>query len=217
MKRLLLPVKARPRMTFALLLGLSAACLLPAETRQVTRWLTGWNVGVWTYLLLMGWLMVRADHDRLHRIVRAQADSAGVVLALLLGAAVASVLALGWELVRVKQTGAAQAAPQLLLAVGTLLGAWLLVPVIFTMTYASHWLRGAAEPGLRFPDASADFRPQYSDFLYVAVTIAVAAQTADVAVTSRRMRQLVLLQSVVSFAFNTTILAFAINVAASLF
>jgi uncharacterized membrane protein len=38
-----------------------------------------------------------------------------------------------------------------------------------------------------------------------------------VAVTSRPMRRLILLQSVLSFAFNTAILAFTINVAASLF
>jgi uncharacterized membrane protein len=48
-------------------------------------------------------------------------------------------------------------------------------------------------------------------------TIAVASQTADVLITSRSMRRLVLLQSVLSFAFNATILAFTINIAASLF
>jgi uncharacterized membrane protein len=53
--------------------------------------------------------------------------------------------------------------------------------------------------------------------LYVSFTIAVACQTADVAVTSPRMRRLVLLQSVMAVAFNTAILAFTINVAASLF
>jgi uncharacterized membrane protein len=48
-------------------------------------------------------------------------------------------------------------------------------------------------------------------------TIAVTAQTSDVGVTSRAMRRLVLGQSVLSFVFNTTILAFAINAAASFF
>jgi uncharacterized membrane protein len=45
----------------------------------------------------------------------------------------------------------------------------------------------------------------------------VTAQTSDVGVTTGRMRRLVLSQSVLSFVFNTTILAFSINAAASFF
>ena len=76
---------------------------------------------------------------------------------------------------------------------------------------------------LRTPDerfagiADFPFAPHYSDFLYFAFTIAVASQTADIAVASPAMRRLVLLHAIVSFAFNTAILAFAINVAASMF
>jgi uncharacterized membrane protein len=45
----------------------------------------------------------------------------------------------------------------------------------------------------------------------------VASQTADVSISTRPMRRLVLLQSVLSFVFNTTVLAFTINIAAGLF
>ena len=61
------------------------------------------------------------------------------------------------------------------------------------------------------------FEPGYSDFFYFSFTIAVASQTSDVTVTTRAMRRLVLLQAVLSFIFNTMILAFSINMAASLF
>lgn len=70
---------------------------------------------------------------------------------------------------------------------------------------------------LKFPDDNADFRPDYGDFLYFSFTIAVASQTADVSVTTQPMRRLVLLQSILSFGFNTAILAFTINIAASMF
>ena len=52
---------------------------------------------------------------------------------------------------------------------------------------------------------------------YFSITVAATAQTSDVAVTTREMRQLVMLQSVLSFAFNALVLALAINMAASLF
>ena len=48
-------------------------------------------------------------------------------------------------------------------------------------------------------------------------SIAVASQTSDVSVSTRAMRRLVLVQSLLSVAFNTAILAFTINIAASLF
>ena len=120
------------------------------------------------------------------------------------------------ELSAAKGGGAVVALPHVLFAIGTVTGGWLLVPTLFTLTYASAYHRGA-RAGLRFPDIDPNFRPGYSDFLYFAFTIAVASQTADVSVTQPAMRRLVLLQSVLSFAFNTAVLALTINIAASLF
>jgi uncharacterized membrane protein len=93
----------------------------------------------------------------------------------------------------------------------------LLVPTLFTLNYASLYHGGAQSGGLDFQDASEGFEPDYGDFLYFSFTIAVASQTADVAITNRTMRRLALTQALLSFVFNTTILAFTINMAASLF
>jgi uncharacterized membrane protein len=118
-----------------------------------------------------------------------------------------------------------------LLALATVTGSWLLLPTLFALDYASLYYAGTAPGGLRFPqdDALADaeappaqaarpgvFTPHYDDFLYFSFTIAVACQTSDIDVTRPSMRRLVLLQSVLSFAFNTAVLAFGINLAASL-
>ena len=79
-----------------------------------------------------------------------------------------------------------------------------------TVSVTCTFERGA-EPdnGLSFPGAGKDFEPDHTDFLYFSFTIAVTAQTSDVGVTTREMRRLVLFQSVLSFVFNTTILAFS--------
>lgn len=68
--------------------------------------------------------------------------------------------------------------------------------------------------GLIFPDTT---QPNYYDFAYFSYTIGVASQTADVSISSRAMRTIVLAHSVLSFFFNTTILALTINLAAGLF
>ncbi len=68
--------------------------------------------------------------------------------------------------------------------------------------------------GLIFPDTK---QPNYLDIAYFSYTIGVASQTADVQISSRPMRAIALAHSVLSFFFNTTILALTINLAASMF
>lgn len=207
----------RPRLAVSLLLGVAVASLLPGHLRPVTRGLLGWNAGVWLYLVLIAAMMLRADRERLRRIALAQAEGAIVVLGLVVVAAVASLVGIVVELAAAKAPGAAYALPHVLFALVTVAGAWLLLPTLFSLTYASAYYRVARGAGLRFPDDDPAFKPRYGDFLYFSFTIAVASQTADVVVTLPAMRRLVLLQSLLSFAFNTAILAFTVNIAASLF
>lgn len=208
---------ARPRLFSAMLLGVAVAVLLPGTASWVTRGLLGWNVAVWLYLALMGSMMVRADHDRLRRVALAQAEGAAPVLAVVVIAAIASLIGIVVELSAAKVPGAPHALPHVLFALATVVGAWLLLPTLFTLTYASLYYRTAEGAGLAFPDTKAAFRPNYGDFLYFSFTIAVASQTADVSVSTQSMRRLVLLQSLLSFLFNTAILAFTVNIAASMF
>ena len=217
MSRLASHIRARPRLAASVVVGLVAALVLPGGQGLVTRGLLGWNVAVWLYLVLVGFMMIRADHHRLRRAAVAQAEGAATIVAIVSIAAVVSLLGIVAELSAAKLPGAPHAVPHLLFALATVVGSWLLVPTIFAQTYASLYYRAAHGSGLQFPGADAAFRPDYVDFLYVSFTIAVASQTADVAVSTQAMRRLVLLQSVLSFAFNTAILAFTINIAASMF
>ena len=210
-------VRARRRLVLALMLGLLTALLVPGLLSGVTRGLLGWNVAVGCYLVLEGWMMLRADHPVLRRVAAAQAESAATVLLMLSTAAVLSLVGVVIELSAAKLPGARHALPHLALALVTVLGAWVLVPTMFALTYASQFYRSSAGQGLGFPGGDAAFKPDYSDFLYFSFTIAVASQTADVSITTRPMRRLVLLQSLLSFGFNTAILAFTINLAASMF
>ena len=215
MKRMLNHLVARPRMAMAAVVGLGAGVLVPIDG-LIGHFLLGWNVGVWAYLALMAWMMLRADHGHLRRTALSLTQGAAVVLGLVVAASVASVVAIVAELSMAHHGDAPLALGHVLLAVSTVVGAWVLLPVVFTLSYASHYYRHAVPGGLKFPDADPKFQPNYVDFMYFSFTIAVAAQTADVMITSRPMRGLVLLQAVLSFAFNAAILAVAINIAAGL-
>lgn len=89
------------------------------------------------------------------------------------------------------------------------------VHTLFAAHYAHLFYSGRSpEPGLHFPEDKKE--PVYADFLYTAFIIGVAVQTADVTITSTPMRRIALMHSVVSFFFNTTVLALAVNVGANL-
>ncbi len=208
--------RARPRMLIAAVVGVAAGVAAPYPS-LVTRCLIGWNVGVWLYLLLIALTMFRADHSKLRKAAVAHAEGAVTVSTMVVSAALASFAAIVLELAGTKAAGAPHALPQIALTLLTVTASWLLVPTLFTLNYATLYYRDQAGSGLRFPDAGIDFRPHYVDFLYFSFTIAVALQTADVAITSKPMRLLVLGQSVLSFVFNTTVLALLVNIAAGLF
>lgn len=209
-------LKARPRLYAAAAVGLLVGALLPETLRWTTRGLVAWNVAVWLYLLLVGEMMLRADHGHIRRVAVSQAQGAAVVLAVVVVAALASVVAIVVELAAAK-SGGVTAWQHLLFVGATVVGSWLLLPVLFALDYASRYYRSVPQGGLLFPGADTRFAPDYVDFLYFAFTIAVALQTADVSIQSRPLRRLALLQSLLSFAFNTAILALTVNIAASLF
>ncbi len=95
------------------------------------------------------------------------------------------------------------------------MGAWFLIPTIFTQHYARlYYDTDAPETPLLFPDHS--LTPNYWDFLYFSFTIAVASQTSDVVLRSRPIRRAALAQSVLSFYFNVAVLGLCVNIAAGL-
>jgi uncharacterized membrane protein len=205
--------KHRPRLTFATFAGAVIFFLLPQHWPVVARWLLAWNIGVWGYLASMAWEMFRASADRVRAVAEQENASTGAMLTVLSLAAVLSVAAIVLELAHGETD--TDAIPRYGLTIFTVAGSWLLVGVIYTFHYAHLFYNAAPDRRpLSFPDGIEN--PRYIDFLYFSFTIAVAAQTSDVAVRSTGMRAAVLAQSVLAFLFNAAILGLTINIAAGL-
>jgi uncharacterized membrane protein len=100
----------------------------------------------------------------------------------------------------------------LLVAVMAALGvisAWGVLHSSFTLHYAYLYYRSEKSAGgLAFPSEKS---PDQLDFAYFAFTIAVSFAASDVDVTDRTIRRTVLGHQVLSFFFNTSILALVIN------
>ena len=211
-------LNARPRLIGTILFAIVVAFLWPHPMKPLNRALLGWNVGVWLYLALALHMMMTAGRDHLERHALARVDGLGAVLLVAVIGAVASLGAIAMEQAQVKQgINVVQGWPHLLLALSTVSGTWLFLPVEFALAYASLYHRDQHCRGLSFPgDDENDSDPDYLDFMYFSVTLAACSQTSDVSINSRPMRRLVLLHTILAFAFNTGVLALTINILASL-
>lgn len=96
---------------------------------------------------------------------------------------------------------------------------WFLLHTIYTLRYAhlyySQSLSSAKvhPSGFDFPESKS---PDYLDFAYLSFVIGMTFQVSDVRVTSSTIRRFVLLHGLISFMFNTIIVALTINTIAGL-
>ncbi len=177
--------------------------------------LAGWNVMVWLYLALTGWMMMRADAPRVRKLAAQEDKSWAAVLAVMSVACMVSLGAVILELPAAHGLSAGQRFSHYVFTAVTVFGSWCLLGVLFTHQYARLFYRSQPERRpLRFPDD--EQKPDYWDFLYFSFTIVVAVQTSDVAVMGNGTRKAVLAQSVLCFLFNVAIVGLSINIAASL-
>ncbi|KND55055.1 putative transmembrane protein [Candidatus Paraburkholderia kirkii] len=207
-------LRNRPRAVIGLLVGCAVAALFPAHVRPTARALIGWDSAVWLYLVLIWLQMATAGQTDVQALAERENENAATVLMVVSVAAVATIVAIVVELASAKSLGF-RGVPNYLLTGATMLGAWFLIPTMFTLHYARHYYQSPEnDPALRFPDRH--LKPDYWDFLYFSFTIAVASQTADIALGSTSARRAVLAQSVLSFYFNLAVLGLCINIAASM-
>jgi uncharacterized membrane protein len=95
------------------------------------------------------------------------------------------------------------------LVIVAVVSSWALMHTGFTVRYAHLYYRDDNQVGgLDFP-GTAD--PDYLDFAYYSFVVGMTFQTADVSITDRSIRRLTLLHGLLSFVFNTLILALAVN------
>jgi uncharacterized membrane protein len=203
-----------PRLMIALLAGIAVWVILP-QGSAITRALIGWNAGVWMYLATLWWMMTRASANQVKRRAAVEDENDTVILVIICIAAVTSIGAVVFGLTQAKAFLPGPKELRYLFTGMTVLGSWFLLGTIFALHYARLFYACDADKlPLRFPDDEKN--PDYWDFLYFSFTMAVAVQTSDVSIMTRPMRKIVLMQSVLTFLFNSAILGLSINIAAGL-
>jgi uncharacterized membrane protein len=207
---------ARPRLLLCGVLGIAVGTLLPQMwvDDAVTRGLIGWNAGAILYLCLAGWMMNTSTDADVQRRALKQDDGRIAILTVVVIASVASLFAIVAELGLAKDLKGSLKIAHIGIAIATIVTSWAFTQVMFALHYAHDYFVNLASDrpaGIDFPGTK---DPDYFDFLYCATIIGTSGQTADVSFTDKPMRRIALVQSALAFAFNTTLIALMINIAA---
>lgn len=170
--------------------------------------------------LIFAWITIVYSHPSEVSKMAPQRDSSRTLIFIfVVGAAFVSLLAVVVLLQGTAGLSKEAARLHILLSITCVAFSWLLVHTIFTLRYAHLYYGGAKNlgllkeyellGGLDFPHET---KPDYLDFAYFSFVIGMTFQVSDVEISSRRIRRLALIHGLISFAFNTVIVALMINV-----
>jgi uncharacterized membrane protein len=203
-----------PRLLGSAVVAALVFAALPSEWTVNSRLLAAWDVGVLCYLAVALTLAALSSTDMMQKRAAYEDDGAVAILILTLAAVMASLAAIAIEFQGVHDDIKSQHVVRFSIAAVAILCSWVLVHTIYAFHYAHEYYGDAGERrGLTFPQEN---KPDYWDFLYFSFNFGAAGQTSDIVIVSKRMRRRALGQTIVSFLFNTTILALAVNIGAGL-
>jgi uncharacterized membrane protein len=203
-------VYARPRTFIAFAAGIVLFALLPVSLRLVTRLLIGWDAFAALYLVLVYAMMLGGGQRHIRWRAAIQDDGRFLILMVTGLGAFASIAAIVFELGASHHGVAA-----LSLATATIALSWALVHTAFALHYAHEYYRGTKPGGLQFPSGDTHDHADYWDFVYFSFVIGMTAQVSDVGITDKIIRRTATVHGIVSFVYNTALVALMVNIAAS--
>jgi uncharacterized membrane protein len=198
----------------ACLAGVAAFALSLAFVPALA-WTVAANAAFLVYLLLTLLALPGMSADWLSRNAADDDVPVAVIFLVALAAVAVSVVLLFGAINSVPSPGPAGFA----LAFSAVPLGWLTIHLMAAIHYAHEYWQPSdsggtdAAGGLAFPGTD---RPGGIDFVYFAFVIGMTAQTSDVDVTASPMRRAAVLHGIVSFFFNTVIVAAAVNIVVSM-
>ena len=211
---------ARQRLVLGLAIGAATFVVLRGHLRFASAAIAGWNA-VAVVILALDWVTILTTPQRKIRQLAQQQDlSRFLVFIFVVIAACAALFAVGFLVKAHKSESSGHFVIHLLLTLCTVVFSWALLNTVYSLRYAHTYYGDSDQPGgqqhaggLIFPG---DMGPNYFDFAYFSFVIGMTCQVSDVQITSPRMRRITLFHSVLSFGFNTLILALLINTVSGL-
>jgi uncharacterized membrane protein len=205
------------RLLISIAVGMAVTLgLAMTDWSTATKLLLGWDIGIVLYLLLVYQLMVTCGIDEIRRRASEDDEGAQAILILTGLAGLAIMGAIVAELGIAKISGQPRSGYGIAIAMATIFLSWAFVHTIFALHYAHEYYgeRGdRAIGGLTFPGRQP---PDYWDFLYFSLVIAMTSQVSDVVITSKVIRRIATVHGALAFFFNVSVIALTVNIISNL-
>jgi len=205
-------ISSGKKLIVSIVAGFFGAYLIDLEGWQL-KLLAGWDITC-LVLIVLSWASFISINDKQIRYQATRQDeSRAISFVFIIIAAVLSLL--GIILVFSSSSLPIRPRWQMLFSLISVMLSWILIHTLFTLRYAHLYYQKLklkpGEHGLIFPN---DLTPGYLDFAYFSFVIGMTFQVSDVGISSKKIRKIVLFHGLVSFAFNTFIVAVLVNMIA---
>lgn len=173
-----------------------------------------------TTIVIIDWIIILTIHPKeVRKNVQLEDSSITFIFLFIITAAFISLFAVITLIISGKANTTGQTTEHALLAIASVGISWWLTHTVFTFRYAHLYYttqegKKEIDGGLEFPKEP---NPDYLDFVYFSFIIGMTFQVSDVDISSRRIRRLTWAHSILSFIFNTVIVALSINIISGLF
>ncbi len=191
-----------------MLVGAASILITPSHIPWSVRAIVGWDAGALTMIAFAWAIIFRQDAKRTARRAGAEDPGRNFVWAIALASSGWSLFAGAVVLREIRTFPPDEAHLWTVVAVAAVVLSWVLTHTAYTLRYAHLYYRHGKVGGLEFPGGQP---PSDMDFAYFSFTLGMCFQVSDVVVSSSRIRRAVLGHALMAFAYNTMILALALN------
>jgi uncharacterized membrane protein len=214
-------IPAHARLMIALFVSL-ITFTISGKTPPAIQFILIWSSFSFSSLVLFWITILKAEVHEVKNIAKRQDSSRTIVFIFVLVAAVIGLFAIIFLLKILPDRNATGYWYHIGFSFISVVLSWTLIHTIFTFRYAHLYytcrreekgIEKEQEGGLQFPNEDS---PDYLDFAYFSFVIGMTFQVSDVTISSRQLRHLALFHALISFVYNTVILALSVSIIAGL-
>jgi uncharacterized membrane protein len=214
-------IPARTRLFIALFVAF-ITFMVSGRTPPAIQFILVWSSFAFTGLVLFWITIATANVSVIKDIAKRQDSSRTIVFFFVLFASFISLFAVIILLKILPDNKVAGYWYHIGFSIISVVLSWTLIHTVFAFRYAHLYytchreekgIEKETRGGLQFPG---DAEPDYLDFAYFSFVIGMTFQVSDVTISSRQIRHLTLFHAIISFVFNTVILALSVGIIAGL-
>lgn len=196
--------------------------LFSQRAPSAIQFILAWSSFAATILILLWTTILTAKPAEVRLIAKMQDSSRAIISIFVLFASIVSLFAVIF-LLRIKPDTKSEGYYfHVGFSICSVALSWLLIHTIYAIRYTHLYYTFKKEDkdndvdhdgGVQFTTSDA---PDYFDFAYFSFVIGMTFQVSDIQITSRHIRRMVLVHALLSFIYNTVILALTINIISGL-